>query len=92
VAAINAGALYSGGIMLDSFFGDSLSRILPKIVLFGAPVSPVVLYIVFFAVTTGIYTIYGGLKSAAWTDFMQIIILLFADFWCRCWRCGTRVI
>src|SRR5215813_11678510 len=25
VAAINAGALYSGGIMLDSFFGDDLS-------------------------------------------------------------------
>jgi solute:Na+ symporter, SSS family len=80
VAAINAGALYSGGIMLDSFFGEELSRVLPRIVLFGQPVSPVVIYIVFFAVTTGIYTIYGGLKSAAWTDFMQIIILLFAGF------------
>lgn len=80
VAAINAGALYSGGIMLDSFFGEDLARLLPKIVLFGQPVSPVVIYIVFFALTTGIYTIYGGLKSAAWTDFMQIIILLFAGF------------
>jgi solute:Na+ symporter, SSS family len=80
IAAINAGALYSGGIMLDSFFGDSLSKVLPKIVLGGNEVSPVVLYIVFFAVTTGIYTIYGGLKSAAWTDFMQIIILLFVGF------------
>lgn len=78
VAAINAGALYSGGIMLDSFFGDDLSRLLPQIVLWGRPVSPVVLYIIFFAVTTGLYTIYGGLKSAAWTDFMQIIILLVA--------------
>lgn len=80
VAAINAGALYSGGIMLDSFFGDGLARALPKISLLGNEVSPVVLYIVFFAVTTGVYTIYGGLKSAAWTDFMQIIILLFAGF------------
>ncbi|PYJ07712.1 MAG: hypothetical protein DME25_03265, partial [Verrucomicrobia bacterium] len=80
VAAINAGALYSGGIMLDSFFGDDLARLMPRIVLFGNPVSPVVWYIVFFAVTTGVYTIYGGLKSAAWTDFMQIIILLFAGF------------
>jgi SSS family solute:Na+ symporter len=80
VAAINAGALYSGGIMLDSFFGDDLSRVLPRMSLFGNPVSPVVWYIVFFAVTTGIYTIYGGLKSAAWTDFMQITILLFAGF------------
>src|SRR2546421_7795133 len=31
--------------------------------------------IVFFAILTGAYTIYGGLRSAAWTDFMQIIIL-----------------
>ena len=80
VAAINAGALYSGGIMLDSFFGRDVSRLLPQISVFGTAISPVVMYIVFFAVTTGIYTIYGGLKSAAWTDFMQIIILLFAGF------------
>ena len=31
--------------------------------------------IIFFAVVTGTYTIYGGLRSAAWTDFMQVIIL-----------------
>ncbi len=80
IAAINAGALYSGGIMLDSFFGEDLSRLMPHLALFGKPVSPVALYIIFFAATTGLYTIYGGLKSAAWTDFMQIIILLFAGF------------
>ena len=80
VAAINAGALYSGGIMLDSFFGEDLSRLLPRIVLFGKAVSPVAMYIVFFALTTGVYTIYGGLKSAAWTDLMQIIVLLVAGF------------
>ena len=61
VAAINAGALYAGGLMMESFFGVS-----------------VVPSIIFFAVTTGIYTIYGGLKSAAWTDFMQMVVLLFA--------------
>ena len=66
--------------MLDSFFGDDLSRVLPNISWFGTPISPVVWYIIFFAVTTGVYTIYGGLKSAAWTDFMQIVILLFAGF------------
>ena len=80
VAAINAGALYSGGIMLDSFFGNDLARLLPGWAPFGTPIPPVVWYIVFFAVTTGIYTIYGGLRSAAWTDFMQIVILLFAGF------------
>src|SRR5438874_2388004 len=36
---------------------------------------PVVYGIVFFGLVTGAYTIYGGLKSAAWTDFMQIIVL-----------------
>lgn len=32
--------------------------------------------IVFLGVLTGLYTIYGGLKSAAWTDFMQMAVLL----------------
>lgn len=32
--------------------------------------------IVLLGVLTGAYTVYGGLKSAAWTDFMQIAILL----------------
>src|SRR5438067_1724717 len=32
--------------------------------------------IVLLGVLTGAYTIYGGLKSAAWTDFMQMGILL----------------
>jgi len=80
ITAINAGALYSGGLMLDSFFGEDLSRFLPHVNWLGDPVSPVVWYILFFALTTGVYTIYGGLKSAAWTDFLQIIILLFAGF------------
>jgi solute:Na+ symporter, SSS family len=31
-----------------------------------------------FALATGAYTIYGGLASAAWTDFMQMIVLLAA--------------
>src|SRR5438876_521338 len=48
VAAINAGALYSGGVMLDSFFGDDLARVLPRVVWFGKPVA---CYIIFFAVT-----------------------------------------
>ena len=36
--------------------------------------------IVFFALATGIYTIYGGLLSASWTDFMQMMVLLVAGF------------
>lgn len=34
--------------------------------------------IVFFAVAAGLYTIYGGLTSAAWTDFMQMGVLMVA--------------
>jgi SSS family solute:Na+ symporter len=32
--------------------------------------------IVVLGLITGAYTIYGGLKSAAWTDFMQMAVLL----------------
>jgi SSS family solute:Na+ symporter len=34
--------------------------------------------IIFFAVAAGLYTVYGGLASAAWTDFLQMFILLGA--------------
>jgi SSS family solute:Na+ symporter len=36
---------------------------------------PVMWGIISFGLVTGAYTIYGGLRSAAWTDFMQIIVL-----------------
>jgi SSS family solute:Na+ symporter len=61
VAAIIAGSLYAGGVMLESIFGLNI--------LYG---------IVFFAVVTGLYTIYGGLSAAAWTDFLQMFVLLGA--------------
>jgi SSS family solute:Na+ symporter len=34
--------------------------------------------ITFFAMAAGLYTIYGGLTSAAWTDFLQMFVLLGA--------------
>lgn len=34
--------------------------------------------IVFFAAAAGLYTIYGGLTAAAWTDFLQMFVLLGA--------------
>jgi SSS family solute:Na+ symporter len=34
--------------------------------------------IVMFAVVTGAYTVWGGLKSAAWTDFLQMLVLMVA--------------
>ncbi|PWU15643.1 MAG: hypothetical protein C5B50_15045 [Verrucomicrobia bacterium] len=61
VAAIIAGALYAGGVFLESIFGLDVH--------YG---------IIFFAFAAGLYTIYGGLTSAAWTDFLQMFILLGA--------------
>lgn len=59
---------YIGAIIAGSLFagGVALDSMLGLPVTYG---------IVFFGLVTGAYTIYGGLKSAAWTDFMQILVL-----------------
>jgi len=70
VAGIIAGALYAGGVTLHNMLGFLIED------RWHVPVDhQVYIGIVFFGVVTGTYTIYGGLKSAAWTDFMQIIVL-----------------
>ncbi len=69
VGAILAGTLYAGGLAFERMLGPFLGGWTAD------PHAHVVLGIIFFAVVTGTYTIYGGLRSAAWTDFMQIIIL-----------------
>jgi SSS family solute:Na+ symporter len=70
VGAILAGTLYAGGLAFERMLGPFVH---------GGPLATshaqVVAGIMFFALLTGAYTIYGGLRSAAWTDFMQIIIL-----------------
>jgi solute:Na+ symporter, SSS family len=62
---------YVGGIIGGSLYagGVAMESIFGLNLYYGC---------VLFAFATGIYTIYGGLKSAAWTDFMQMILLLFA--------------
>jgi SSS family solute:Na+ symporter len=69
VVAIIAGTLLAGGLAVHRMLGPFIpaSRADPHL--------QIVTGILFFAVVTGAYTIYGGLKSAAWTDFMQIIVL-----------------
>jgi SSS family solute:Na+ symporter len=64
-----AGSLYAGGLAIERIFELQLSSDLATNIRWG---------IIFFAATTGAYTIYGGMKSSAWTDFMQMIVLLFA--------------
>src|SRR3954452_24985022 len=70
VGAIIAGTLYAGGLAFERMIGPFMNT-----GIFADPQNQVVAGIVFFAVVTGAYTIYGGLRSAAWTDFMQVIIL-----------------
>src|SRR5262245_43536023 len=64
-----AGSLYAGGLAIEQIFELQFSVELATNIKWG---------IVFFAVTTGAYTIYGGMKASAWTDFMQMLVLLVA--------------
>src|SRR6476660_4766021 len=64
-----AGSLYAGRLAIERIFDLHVSSDLPTNIKWG---------IIFFAVTTGAYTIYGGMKSSAWTDFMQMMVLLSA--------------
>lgn len=63
-----AGSLYAGGLAIERIFELRISSDLTTNIKWG---------IVFFAATTGAYTIYGGMKSSAWTDFMQMMVMLF---------------
>jgi SSS family solute:Na+ symporter len=69
IVALMAGSLYAGGLALDSVFGLNIA---------ATQAGNIRWAIVFFAAVTGAYTIYGGLKSAAWTDFFQMIVLMTA--------------
>ncbi|MEX2308973.1 MAG: sodium/solute symporter [Pirellulales bacterium] len=64
-----AGSLYAGGLAIERIFELQIS---------SNPTTNIQWGIIFFAVTTGAYTIYGGMKSAAWTDFLQMMVMLFA--------------
>src|SRR5256885_15858147 len=59
---------YIGAIIAGSLFagGVALDSMLGLPVAWG---------IVFFGLATGAYTIYGGLRAAAWTDFLQVVVL-----------------
>jgi SSS family solute:Na+ symporter len=70
VGAILSGTLYAGGLAFERMLGPFVHS-----GFLADSHRQIVAGIVFFAALTGAYTIYGGLRSAAWTDFMQIIIL-----------------
>ena len=69
VATLLAGSLYAGGLAIESMFGFHMTANPDTNIMWG---------IVFFALTTGAYTIYGGMKASAWTDFLQMMVMLLA--------------
>ncbi len=70
VGAILSGTLYAGGLAFERLLGPFIHS-----GFLADSHHQIVAGILFFAIVTGAYTIYGGLRSAAWTDFMQVIIL-----------------
>jgi SSS family solute:Na+ symporter len=69
IATLLAGSLYAGGLAIESMFGFQMT---------DDPNTNIMWGIVFLAMVTGAYTIYGGMKSAAWTDFLQMMVMLLA--------------
>src|SRR5262245_47880825 len=69
VFTLLAGSLFAGGLMIEQILDLRISADFAANIRWG---------ILFFAVTTGAYTIYGGMKASAWTDFMQMMVLLTA--------------
>jgi SSS family solute:Na+ symporter len=69
IATLLAGSLYAGGLAIESMFGFQMTADRDTNILWG---------IVFFGLVTGAYTIYGGMKASAWTDFLQMGVMLVA--------------
>jgi SSS family solute:Na+ symporter len=67
ILTLLAGSLYAGGLAIEQIFEVRVADDLATNIKWG---------IIFFALTTGTYTIYGGMKASAWTDFLQMIVML----------------
>lgn len=74
VIVLLAGALYAGGLIFQDLFQPEQAGLTE-----GGSISPAMLIgIAVIAVTTGVYSIYGGLASVVWTDVAQTILLIMA--------------
>ena len=71
ITAFLAAVLYAAAIGLKAVFNwpDTVS-------VFGLEVSTVALGVVGMGVVAGSYAIYGGLRSVAWTDVFQVIVMV----------------
>jgi solute:Na+ symporter, SSS family len=70
--AILAGALYAGGILFQELFVPGQVPITT-----AGQISPsLVAGIIILALTTGLYSVKGGLAAVVWTDVVQTLLLL----------------
>ena len=74
VIVLLAGALYAGGLIFQDLFQAEQAAIAGE----GVITPALLIGIAVIAVTTGVYSIYGGLASVVWTDVAQTILLLSA--------------
>ncbi|GAB3740397.1 sodium:solute symporter family transporter [Spirosoma lituiforme] len=72
IIAILAGVLYGGGLIFQELFAHDEVRLTEA----GQISSSLLLGIGVLAVTTGIYSVKGGLAAVVWTDVVQVIILI----------------
>lgn len=72
VLVLLAGALYAGGLIFENLVQGEVASSTDEIS------SSLLLGILIVAVTTGIYSVYGGLASVVWTDVVQTLILVCA--------------
>ena len=74
VLVLLAGALYAGGLIFQNLMQADVAASVQ-----AQPVTLTLLAgILIVALTTGIYSVYGGLSSVVWTDVVQTLILLSA--------------
>ena len=77
VLVLLAGALYAGGLIFQDLFSPEGVAMTAA----GQISGSLLLGIVIVAVTTGIYSVYGGLVSVVWTDVVQVVILVLVGLY-----------
>lgn len=80
VIVLLAGALYAGGLIFQDLFQPEQAVLNEG----GSISSALLIGIAVIALTTGAYSIYGGLSSVVWTDVAQTILLIAAGTYVTC--------
>ncbi len=84
ITAFLATVLYIGGIVVTEIVDFGIpNTILPLVDAGGTPHViewNLLVAIIILGIVSGIWAIYGGLRSVAWTDFITLIVMLLGGF------------